>query len=128
MNNTILIIEDDVIFSTLLENKFKADYTIIIKENGLEAMQWLQEGNVPDLIIADLNMPFMNGYELIGKLKSDPVYSKIPLVIVSGEDRMLIKNRCYKAGANKFFKKPVPLPELALTVKELVERSKVNIH
>lgn len=123
MTPTILIVEDDPFFSSLLTHKLKQDYLIVNKDNGLDAYSWIQTNNLPDLIIADLNIPFMDGYELIAKLKSDFHFSKIPIVIVSGEESALIKNRCYKAGANNFFAKPPNLNELAIVIKSLIEKN-----
>lgn len=128
MKNTILLIEDDPIFATLIENRFKKDYIIIIKENGLLALEWLSSNDNPTIIIADLNMPVMNGYELISKLKSNPSLSRIPVIVISGEqDNIFLKNRCFRAGANKYFSKPVNVNELLLAIRELEERSEINL-
>ena len=119
MKPLILIIEDDPITANILENILESVSPVVVKENGLEALMYIHDGNKPALIIADLNMPAMNGYEFIAKIKSDPAYSKIPLIIVSAEDDPIVKNKCHKAGANKFITKPFDLEELIVAAKEL---------
>lgn len=126
MKNSILVIEDDPLCVHLIENRLKKEYTVIKKENGQEAVEWLEHNSVPNLIIADLNMPIMNGYQFISYIKSHLNLSKIPIVIISGENMLMLKNRCYRAGANKFLLKPLNMNELVFTIKDLLEKHELN--
>lgn len=120
MKPTILNIEDDPATSFYIANLLKEHYDVITQENGLDALMWLKDGNTPSAIIADLNMPRMDGYEFIAKIKSDSRYSKIPLIIISGEASPFVKNRCLKAGANKYITKPFEEEEIESTLQSLV--------
>lgn len=124
MEPYILVIEDEPVTADILKNILgDASLPVTVKENGLEALMYIHEGYKPALIIADLNMPAMDGYEFIAKIKSDPAYSKIPLIIVSAVEDTVVKNKCCKAGANKFITKPFNLEELIVSAKELTSGS-----
>ena len=120
MKLKILNIEDDPATSFFMATLLKENYEVINQENGLDALLWLKEGNIPSVIIADLNMPRMDGYEFIARIKSDHKYSKIPLVIVSGEASPVIKSKCLKAGANQYITKPFEKEEIYTAIKSLV--------
>lgn len=119
MKSTVLVIEDNPVASKALDYILKEDYEVVIFKNGLDALEWIKEGNIPSLIIADLNLPVMSGYEFVAKIKSHKKYSKIPLIIVSSEADERIIEKCYKAGVFKYFVKPADPNELYTTVKNL---------
>jgi CheY-like chemotaxis protein len=117
MKNLVLIVEDESLTVKVLENILKNDYQIVSKNNGLDAILWLKDGNIPLFIIADLYMPHMDGFEFIALLKSNPLFSKIPIIILSADENETTKKECLKAGAHKYFTKPVNLKELASSLK-----------
>jgi CheY-like chemotaxis protein len=118
MKNVVLVVEDELMTSKFLENLLKKDYEVVTKNNGLDAILWIKDGNIPFFIIADLYMPQLDGFEFIALLKSNHLYSKIPLVILSSDEKETTKNECLKAGANKYFTKPVNLEDLAALTLE----------
>ena len=69
----------------ILEEILAANYQIDIRPDGLSALSFLQSGNIPDLIISDLNTPNMNGLELIEQLKVSDFFHSLPIMILSGE-------------------------------------------
>jgi CheY-like chemotaxis protein len=119
MKNLALIVEDEITSTKLLENILKNDFEVVSMQNGLDAILWLKDGHIPLFIIADLYMPQMDGFEFIALLKSNHLFSKIPIIIVSAEDLESTKTRCLKAGANKYLTKPVDLAELTTAIHEL---------
>jgi CheY-like chemotaxis protein len=118
MKNRVLIIEDELISRKLLENILMKEFQVVCMENGLDAILWLKEGNIPLFIIADLYMPQMDGFEFIALLKSNHLFSKIPIMIFSADDNAETKSKCLKAGANKYLTKPVKLDELSSAIAE----------
>jgi two-component system chemotaxis response regulator CheY len=65
----ILIIDDDMAMCQLLGKLLQTNYNVVSKFDGLSALQWLSEGNIPDLVITDLDMPKIGGEEFVNNLK-----------------------------------------------------------
>lgn len=84
MKKKVLIIDDSAPIRFLLEAMFSKEYAVVSAEDGLAAMSWLSKGNVPDLILTDLHMPNIDGWELLGFLANSQLYREIPVVVVSG--------------------------------------------
>jgi CheY-like chemotaxis protein len=85
MKKKVLIIDDSKPIRFLLEAILSKSYTVIASQDGLEAMGWLSKGNTADLIITDLHMPNISGWELLEHLSSSYLYKDIPVIVLSGE-------------------------------------------
>lgn len=105
MKNSVLVIDDDSTIRFLLKTVLK-EYDVIAMEDGYEALTWLNSGNVPDLILLDIEMPNINGRVLIRRLKSSYKHRNVPIIIMSGTDSKLIKTSFIKLGAADFIIKP----------------------
>jgi CheY-like chemotaxis protein len=105
MKKTVLVIDDDATIRFLLQNILR-DYEVIPKEDGYEALAWLNSGNVPDLILLDMEMPNINGRVLIRRIKSSYKHRQVPIMVMSGTDSKLIKNSFLKLGASDYIIKP----------------------
>jgi len=79
----ILIVDDNISMRYLLENILKKSYTVRTADDGLTAMMMLSQGFNPDLILTDINMPSINGWELIAYLKKSALYKNIPIVVLT---------------------------------------------
>lgn len=109
---TILIIEDDILLLKTLEFKLKKEaYEIITAKNGVEGMDIIKT-NMPDLIVTDIMMPFVNGLELIGFLRND-LKSNIPVIVLSSAKHQQVVNDALELGADDFLAKPFN-PEILL--------------
>ncbi len=109
----ILVVDDSATVRKLIINILKgADYETVEAVDGVDALEKLAQEDI-DLIIADLNMPRMNGLELIRTIRKDPVYSDIPIVMLTTEGSEEDKKRGFEAGANVYLVKPAP-PSLIL--------------
>jgi len=105
MKKRVLVIDDDATIRFLLQN-ILLDYEVISKEDGYEALTWLNSGNVPDLILLDMEMPNINGRVLIRRIKSSYKHRQVPIMVMSGTDSNLIKNSFLKLGASDYVIKP----------------------
>ena len=125
MAKRILIIEDDKDFLELVTfflTRAEAGYTLLIARDGQEGLEKAQ-AEQPDLILTDLMLPKMNGYEVCSMLKQDVRYQKIPVMIWSAtkmqdRDAKLAK----ECGADRFELKTLTSQELLRTVQELLGR------
>ena len=84
MKKTLLIVDDNDVILKLLKAYFERNYHVHIATDGVEAISLLFEGIMPDLIICDLNMDNINGYELVKHLSTSRLYKNIPVIILSG--------------------------------------------
>lgn len=112
----ILLVEDDpddVVFMQRAFSKVWINYQLHVVRNGEEALAFVRNGagyedaEPPDLVLLDLNMPRMNGFEVLRVLKSDDTLKHIPVVVLttSGDEESMMKS--YKLHANSFITKPV---------------------
>lgn len=84
----ILIVDDEITILKLLNFVLSADYDLIIKTSGVDALTWLEEGHSPSLILSDLEMPYFNGSSFIHNLKISGFYRDTPVVILSGASNL----------------------------------------
>jgi len=82
----ILLVEDDEVLSRMYEKRLMLEHAdVMLAKNGREALEKLSEGEV-DLMLLDLMMPDMNGYEVIKKVRENPEQSKIPIIVLTNLD------------------------------------------
>lgn len=122
MKKKILVIDDELSIRLLLENYLGKTYEVTTKSDGLEAMKWLQNGNLPDLIVADIQMPNLDGIQFIQQVRASGFYKDIPLIMLSGIESSQEKIKCLKMGANDYVVKPFNPEELAIRIELLLAR------
>ena len=81
----------------------------------------LEKGELPDLILLDLNMPIKNGYEALKEIKSDGQFRIIPVVVWSTSDNWADIMKCYELGANSFFVKPDSFEQIVTTLRIVID-------
>jgi PleD family two-component response regulator len=116
---TVLIVDDDEINVRLLQALLLGKYEITIAYNGKDALLQVEK-NPPDLILLDIMMPGISGYEVCKMLKADKKTSYIPIVMVSALTEKTEMIKCIEAGADDFLSKPVDVNELMVRVKSLL--------
>jgi CheY-like chemotaxis protein len=105
---TVLIVEDDpLIRETLGEILAEEGYRTLSARDGAEALDCLRAAALPDLIILDLMMPVMNGWEFRAEQLRDPVLARIPVIVVSGSTQP--SERAVSLQPSDFISKPVNL-------------------
>jgi two-component system, chemotaxis family, chemotaxis protein CheY len=121
----ILAIDDDTSIRALLEILFQRKYEVVSKEDGFEALLWLENGNIPDIIVADIQMPRMNGVDFVNTIKKSGYFRHIPIIMLSGIDDNIIKKQCMESGVSKFYQKPFNPNDLLEYIETIVNE---NIH
>jgi two-component system chemotaxis response regulator CheY len=118
----VLIVEDSKAIRSMIRVSLEeaGDFFAVEAGNGFEALKTLPTLRF-DLIITDINMPDINGLELIGDVKSNPTYQDIPLVIVSTEKSEEDKKRGISLGAAGYVVKPFRKEELMAIVMKVLE-------
>ena len=110
----ILVVDDKQSLSDLVAQFLGQTYQVTTVENGMQALASLQGGNVPDLIITDLEMPEMDGFELIKQVKAAGLFSDIPIIVLSCRDSSADRIKCLQLGADDYLVKPFNPEELLI--------------
>ena len=122
---TILVVEDDELMRELFRMHLgSAGYEVLLAEDTVVAGHLLFRQR-PDLILADIEMPFMDGLEFVAALKGDALLATIPVIFVSS--RSDFEDRCKEIGALAFLKKPVLADRLLALVGEHVPGGRVPL-
>lgn len=109
---SMLIVDDAKMNRIVLKTIFSDEYQIMEASDGEEAMDLIEKHYMDDLVvILDLRMPKMNGFEVLDKVKSNPIYSSIPIIVNTEYGDQETELRVLKAGADDFISKPY-LPEI----------------
>ncbi|WP_455497573.1 response regulator [Coprobacter sp.] len=117
----ILIVDDKPEIAKVLIIYLASEYEIVYVENPIKAIAWLQEGNFPDLVLSDLNMPEMRGEDFVSYLQSNEIFRSIPIIILSSEDTSVDRIRLLEAGASDYILKPFNPQELKVRIKLLLK-------
>jgi DNA-binding response OmpR family regulator len=118
----ILIVEDDLYMQLILKEFLSNQYKTEIFVNGMDALASIQNGNIPDLIISDLNTAKITGLELLAQLQASDFFKSIPVIIVSGEDSSEKRILCLNSGADDYIVKPFNPAELEARVRVVLRR------
>lgn len=121
--NTILVIEDDLsllrLYTSVLE---KAHFTVIGVMNGEEALEVLYSQQV-SLIITDIMMPIMDGYQLSDSVRQSG--DKTPILMITAKDSFEDKKKGFRLGVDDYMVKPIDVNEMVLRVEALLRRAEI---
>ncbi|EAW38720.1 response regulator transcription factor [Lyngbya sp. PCC 8106] len=122
---TILVVDDD--FGTRLSISDYLEisgYTVISAENGQEALE-LVDKHKPHLIVTDITMPEMDGYDLVKRIRSRPAFRLLPVIFLTAHTAIQSRIRGYQLGCDNYLPKPFELDELGVVIRALLERSQL---
>jgi two-component system cell cycle response regulator len=120
MTARVLVVDDIMSNVKLLEAKLTAEYfDVVTAFNGLECLARMEE-NVPDIVLLDVMMPGMDGFEVCRRIKSNPKIAHVPVVMVTALDQPADRVAGLEAGADDFLTKPVDDAALFARVRSLV--------
>jgi two-component system alkaline phosphatase synthesis response regulator PhoP len=126
MTPSILIVEDEPEVRSLVEYTLaKEKYKVQTAENGKQALEILDQ-MTPDLITLDLMLPDLHGLEICKKLRSDPRFQSVSVLMLTALDSLDDIVRGFETGADDYLVKPFQLPELVARVKALLRRRHVG--
>ena len=116
----VLTIDDDKFIHKMINNSVSEDYQVIIANDGFEGIRQAA-AEKPDIILLDIEMPKMNGYETCAKLKRNPETQSIPIMFLSSLANQKSRLKCFEAGASDFLLKPFNKIELQAKLDALSE-------
>jgi two-component system, response regulator len=124
---TILLVEDNAADAALTLRAFKKNgltNKVIHAKNGVEALEYLFGANPetrerPGLVLLDLNMPLIDGHEVLVRIRSEASTKLLPVVVLTSSTEHADLQRAYHNGANSYLKKPVVFTEFVETVRQV---------
>ena len=119
----ILIVEDNTDVREFIREQLIGEYKILEASNGCEGIA-VSQGTIPDLIITDLMMPEMDGYEFSGNIRSDEKTSHIPIIMLTAKAGLDPRIEGLEAGIDAYLTKPFHVRELQTRVKALIQQRK----
>lgn len=120
--SAVLVVDDSTMVRVMLAEYLESSgYAVIEAIDGIEAIEQIQTYH-PDLVITDIVMPRMNGYELCRWIKSDPQTKSIPVMMCSTKDEEFDRYWGLKQGADAYIAKPYKPLEMVSAVKYLLEQ------
>lgn len=121
MEKRILAVDDEKHILRLVQiNLEKAGYTVITASNGVEALARVKEG-LPDLVVMDVMMPLMDGFETLKQLKSDPETARVPVIMLTAKAQDADVFHGWQSGADLYLTKPFNPLELLTFVKRIFD-------
>ena len=122
MAKKILVIEDDPAISRLVDYSLRHQgFEVIAATNGLEGIRKAHK-EAPDLIILDVMLPGMDGFEICHKLRSEEDTAQLPILMFSAKAQEIDKNTGLKVGADDYLPKPATPAEIVKRVEKLLEK------
>ena len=116
---TILVVEDNVELLMLMKHLLSRKYRVETARNGGEAVEVIEKSEI-DLIISDVMMPVMDGYELVKYVKNSVDYSHLPVILLTAKAQESDKMDALKVGADEYMTKPFKMKELQLRIDNLI--------
>lgn len=126
MQEKVLMIQMEFAIAKAMETVLGNAYQLITKNDGLEAIDWLEKGNHADIIIADAAMPYLSSVDFIRELRSRPMFRHVPILLLSDLDQVTERSYYLNAGASDFAVKPLPKAQLKQRIRLLLDGAKAN--
>ena len=118
----ILLVDDNEVQLSISEVQLNKEFEVITAKSGKEALDYLFHGHVPDLIMLDILMPDMDGWETFGRLRAISKLHEVPILFLSSINDENEIDRAYDMGAVDFIVKPCNSKELLNRVRKVVKK------
>ena len=120
---TILIVEDDPITQGVIKmNLVDEGYNVLTAEDGLDGVRLAKKAK-PGIILMDMRLPSINGWEATRRLKAQRETSQIPVIALTAQSTSADLRRCFEAGCDAFMTKPVQFAQLYTKIEMLLRQS-----
>ncbi len=121
MAKTVLAVDDEKHIVRLVQiNLQRGGYDVVTASDGKQALDMI-EANPPDMVISDVMMPFMDGFELLKRLKQNPVTRELPIIMLTAKAMDSDVYEGWRAGADFYLTKPFNPQELLMWVRRIFE-------
>ena len=116
----ILLVEDNEINRDMLSRRLiRRGYTVMIAEDGQKAVE-MAASEAPDLILMDMSLPIIDGWEATRRIKAEPATSGVPIIALTAHAMQGDREKALEAGCDDYDTKPIELPRLLKKIESLV--------
>ena len=119
---TLLVVDDTPDNLSLMFGLLKDEYQVKVAPSGERALQIARSDNPPDLILLDIMMPGMDGYETMQVIRSEPRFRRLPIVALTAKAMKGDREKCLEAGASDYLAKPVNTEQLLSALRMWLHR------
>ena len=122
----ILFVDDDPIMREFAVVHLSTDTAqVFLAGDGIEALEYVG-ANTPDIVLLDLEMPRMDGFEVLGRLREDPATRDLPVIMVTGREDVAAIDRAFQAGASSFLVKPINWRLLSYQIRYVLRAGRLE--
>jgi DNA-binding NarL/FixJ family response regulator len=126
----VLVVDDHAGLLQTVRAQLRGRYEVVLADGGQRALSLIEEGNIPDIVILDIDMPDMDGYETLEKLRDRPETEDIPVIFLTGLDGVKDQVRGLRSGVADYivkpFEKDILLARLRLHIEAGMERRRIR--
>ncbi len=121
----VIMVVDDSLTVRKVTGKHlqKRGFDVMVAKDGVDAVEQLR-GKVPDLMLVDIEMPRMDGYELTGRVRSDPALKHVPIIMITSRAGEKHRSRAFELGVDAYMSKPYQEDELFKNIDDLLARGR----
>ena len=119
----LLLVDDDEVQLSLAVNILKGEYEVVSANSGKTDLEFLYKGYVPDLIILDLLLPNMDGWEIFKRIKAIGILNDVPVAFLTALDGTTEKNQAQEIGAADFIVKPFNQEDLLKRIAAIIAKN-----
>ena len=117
---TILVVDDELVMRNAIKRIFeKENYRVLVAKDAMELSKIIEDTRL-DLVLLDINLPWVDGYELCSLLKQHPLLKHLPVAFISGNKTEEDIRKGYEAGCDEYITKPFEVDEIQRTVSQLL--------
>ena len=124
--STILVVDDDASNIQVLLSILDKDYRILVATSGEQALKLLSQSTHIDLLLLDVDMPLLSGFEVLKRLRAAPKHSALPVIMVTAQNQAHHEAYALEEGANDFISKPIVAPVVKARIKTQLSLSRSN--
>lgn len=127
MSLTILVADDDLGTRLAIADYLElAGYFVVMAEDGRKALDLIEQ-HQPHLLVTDISMPRMSGYDLVNKIRRQPAFRLLPVIFLTEHTSVEERIRGYQSGCDVYLPKPFILQELGAVIRNLFEHERATL-
>ncbi|HNP71387.1 MAG TPA: response regulator [Kouleothrix sp.] len=124
---TILVVEDEAMIRDMIERMLKiSGYQVLTAGDGARAVDLAQE-SLPDLILMDMGLPVLNGWQATHRIKSRDETRPIPVIALTAYALTEDRERCFAVGCDEYETKPIEFPRLLTKIRALLQSQRTRV-